>query len=180
MKITCLVGNSYLPIIAKAGKRLDFDIQLYSTQRLEDQPEKIAEALKSCQDCDLIFIHRGSDGLWDEIEPRLKEIGKNKPIVCLGYDHAYWMLSTAPAKVVVAANAYLTHGGEENICNMLLYLCRELLLMDVAALPLSPMPWEGAYHPDAPHHFDDINEYLKWYAPDDGPVVGLLFSRFYG
>jgi len=179
MKITCLVGNPYLPIISRAGKQLAFDLQLYSTQRLEDNQDKIAEALKSCQDSDLIFIHRGSDGIWDEIEPRLKEIGKNKPIVCLGYDQAYWMLSTAPAKVVVTANAYLTHGGEDNMRNMLLYLCRELLHMDVAALPPCPMPWEGAYHPDAPRHFDDVREYLKWYEPDGGPTVGLLFSRFY-
>jgi hypothetical protein len=45
------------------------------------------------------------------MEPRLKELGDIKPIVCLGYDQAYWMLSTAPANVVVTANAYLTHGG---------------------------------------------------------------------
>jgi len=179
VKITCLVGNPYLPIISRAGKQLSFDLQLYSTQRLEENQDKIAEALKSCQDSDLIFIHRGGDGIWDEIEPRLKELGKNKPIVCLGYDQAYWMLSTAPAKVVVTANAYLTHGGEDNMRNMLLYLCRELLHMDVAALPPCPMPWEGAYHPDAPRHFDDVQKYLEWYEPDDGPVVGLLFSRFY-
>jgi len=106
-------------------------------------------------------------------------MGKRKPIVCLGYDPAYWMLSTAPVRVVVTANAYLTQGGEDNISNMFLYLCRELLNMDVAALPPCPMPWEGAYHPDAPRHFDDVQKYLEWYEPDDGPVVGLLFSRFY-
>jgi cobaltochelatase CobN len=179
MKITCLVGNAYISIFAKAGRHLALDMQLFSTQRLDDQPDKISEALKACQDCDMIFIHRGNNGIWDEMEPRLKELGKIKPIVCLGYDQAYWMLSTAPANVVVTANAYLTHGGESNITNMFLYLCRELLHMDVAAFPPCPMPWEGAYHPDAPHHFEEIREYLKWYKPDDGPVVGLLFSRFY-
>ena len=29
MKITCLAANSYLPIIARAGKHLAFDLQLY-------------------------------------------------------------------------------------------------------------------------------------------------------
>ena len=179
MKITCLVGNAYISVFTRAGRHLALDMQLFSTQRLDDQPDRISEALRACQECDLIFIHRGSSGIWDEMEPSLRELGRIKPIVCLGYDQAYWMLSTAPADVVITANAYLTHGGESNIKNMFLYLCRELLHNDVDALPPCPMPWEGAYHPDAPHHFEDIHDYLKWYEPDDGPVVGLLFSRFY-
>ncbi len=179
MKLTCLVGNSYLQIIAKACKRLGFDLRLFSTQRLDDQPGLLDEAIKSMEQSDLIFTHRGSEALWDEIEPKMSEIGKRKPIVCLGDDQSYWLSSSAPAKVVVTANAYLTYGGEDNISNMLLYLCRELLSMDVTAKPPTPMPWEGLYHPDAPSHFDNIEDYLKWYEPDDCPTVGLLFSRFY-
>jgi cobaltochelatase CobN len=179
MKITCLVGNSYIPILAKANKSLGFDMALYSTQRLDDQPGRLEDALKSASESDLIFVHRGSEAVWDEIEPRLKEIGRRTPIVCLGYDPSYWLLSTASAEVVVTANAYLTYGGEDNVCNMLLYLCKELLHMDTTFEPPLPLPWEGAYHPDAPHHFDDVQKYLEWYEPDDGPTVGLLISRFY-
>lgn len=112
MKITCIVGNSYLPIIAKANKRLGFELELYSTQRLDDQPDKLEDALKSCAESEMIFIHRGGDAIWDEIEPKMKLIGERIPIVCLGYDPSYWLLSTAPAEVVVTANAYLTYGGE--------------------------------------------------------------------
>ena len=179
MKITCIVGNSYLPIMAQAARRLAFDLQLYSTQRLIDQPSRVDEAIKSCRDCDLIFIHRSSDAIWDEMEPSLKEIAKEKPLVCLGYDQAYWMLSTAPARVVVTANTYLTFGGEDNICNMLLYLTKEMLGADSSFASPCPMPWEGAYHPDADRHFESIDDYLKWYEPDDNATVGLLFSRFY-
>ncbi|MDQ1312174.1 MAG: cobaltochelatase CobN, partial [Euryarchaeota archaeon] len=179
MKLTCLVGNSYMQIISKACKRLGFDLRLFSTQRLDDQPGLLEEAIKSMEQSDLIFTHRGSEALWDEIESKMSEIGKLTPTVCLGYDQSYWLNSSAPAKIVVTANAYLTYGGEDNISNMLLYLCRELLHMDVTAKPPTPMPWEGAYHPDAPSHFDNIDDYLKWYEPDDCPTVGLLFSRFY-
>lgn len=179
MILTCLVGNSYLQIISKACKSLGFDLRLFSTQRLNDQPEMIDDAIKAMEQSDLIFTHRGSEALWDEIEPKMSEIKKRTPTVCLGYDQSYWLNSSAPARVVVTANAYLTYGGEDNISNMLLYLCRELLSMDVTAKPPTPMPWEGAYHPDAPSHFNSVEDYLKWYEPDDCPTVGLLFSRFY-
>lgn len=179
MKITCIVGNSYLPIMAQAARRLAIELQLYSTQSLIDRPSRIEEAVASCENCDLIFLHRSSDAIWDEMEPRLREIAKSKPLICLGYDQAYWMLSTAPARVVVTANAYLTFGGEDNICNMLLYLAKEMLGTESSFAPPFPMPWEGAYHPDADHHFESIDDYLKWYEPDSSPTVGLLFSRFY-
>ena len=179
MKITCIIGNSYLPIMAQAARRLDFKIDLFSTQKLIDQPARVQDAMASCRNCDLIFIHRSSDAIWDEMEPVLKEISREKPLVCLGYDQAYWMLSTAPARVVVTANAYLTFGGEDNVCNMFLYLAKEMLGMDSTFAAPCPMPWEGAYHPDADRHFESIDDYLKWYEPDGGPTVGLLFSRFY-
>ena len=178
MKITCIVGNSYQPIIAKATKSLGFELALYSIQRLDDQPGRLEVALESCAESDLIFIHRGSDPIWDEIGPKMKEIGENTAIVCLGYDPSYWLLSTAPAEVVVTANAYLTYGGEGNVCNMFLYLCKELLDVDNAFDPPIPLPWEGAYHPNAPRTFENIGQYLEWYKPDDKPTVGLLFSRF--
>lgn len=178
MKITCFVGNSYLPIIAKATKRLGFELALYSTQRLDDQPGRLEDALKSCAESDLIFIHRGGDAIWDEIDPQLKDMGERIPIVCLGYDPSYWLLSTAPAQVVVTANAYLTYGGEGNVSNMFLYLCKELLDVDNAFEPPLPLPWEGAYHPRAPRVFENIRQYLEWYKPDGRPTVGLLFSRF--
>ena len=179
MKLTCIVGNSYLQIIARAGKRLGFDLRLFSTQRLDDKPGLLDEAIKSMGESDLIFMHRGSDAIWDEIESRMSDIEKSPPIVCLGYDQSYWLSSTAPTEVVVTANAYLTYGGEDNISNMLQYLCQKLLNMDVTVEPPHPMPWEGAYHPDAPGAFKSIEEYLEWYEPDDHPIVGILLSRFY-
>ena len=179
MKITCIVGSSYIPLIVRANKRLGFDLKLFSTKRIEDQPSRLEDALKSCQESDLIFMNRGGEVIWEEMEPRLKEIGKQVPIVCLGHDPSYWLLSTVPARIVATANTYLTYGGEDNLRNVLLYLCRELLHTDVAYEPPCPLPWEGIYHPDAPHHFQNIAEYLKWYQPDQGPSVGLLISRFF-
>jgi cobaltochelatase CobN len=178
-KITCLTGNSYISIISKANKRLGFDMNQYSNQRLCDQPGYMEDALKSIAGSDLIFIHRGSEAVWDELEQKIRELSERIPVVCIGYDQSNWLMSTAPAGVVATANAYLTHGGEDNVCNMFRFICNELLKMDLEYEPPRPMPWEGAYHPDAGRDFKDIGDYLDWYGPDDGPTVGLLFSRFY-
>jgi cobaltochelatase CobN len=179
MKITCITGDAYLPLIAKANKRLGFDLQLYSTRRIENQPDHQEAALRSCQESDLIFLNRSGEPIWDEMEPRLMEIREHVPVVCIGHDPSYWLLSTAPTGTVATANTYLTYGGEDNIRNVLLYLCKELLHSDMSFEPPIPMPWEGAYHPDAPRNFQNIGEYLEWYQPDDGPTVGLLISRFF-
>jgi cobaltochelatase CobN len=179
MKITCIFGSSYIPLIVGANRLLGLDLKVFSTRRIEDLPGHLENALKACRESDLIFLNRSGEAIWEEIEPRLKEMEKRIPIVCIGHDPSYWLLSTVPAKVVATANTYFTYGGEDNIRNALLYLCRELLLMDVAYEPPCPLPWEGIYHPDAPHHFSSTDEYLQWYKPDQGPMVGLIISRFF-
>ena len=155
------MGYKFLPQFALPKKQREFDLQLYSIENIENQLEYRDSALKALNESDLILIHRGRESFWDEFEPKLKELGKVVPIVCLGYDPSYWLLSTAPANVVATANTYLTYGGEDNARNMLLYLCKELLNIDVTCDPPHQMPWEGLYHPDAPNYFENIQEYLK-------------------
>jgi cobaltochelatase CobN len=179
MRVTCLVGNSYMPIFARANKRLGFDLRLYSNQQIDDESGRLDDILRSMDESDLILMHWHSEGIWNELQPKLKELDGRIPIACLGYDPSYWTHSTAPLRIVATANAYLTCGGEDNIINMFNYISREMLHLEVAFEPPSPMPWDGIYHPDAPHHFSHIPDYLDWYRPDDGPMIGILFSRFY-
>jgi cobaltochelatase CobN len=179
MKITCIISNAYVPTFIKANRSLGFDLKIFSSRNLENDPERLKDVIGSLESSDLIFIYRGSDGFWDNIEPKLNEIGKKVPIVCLGYDPSYWLLSTVKPTIVATANSYLTINGEENIKNLLLYLDKEVLGADVEASPPKAMPWEGIYHPDAPAYFTDIKKYLEWYKPKPGPTVGVLLSRFY-
>ncbi|MDD4602096.1 MAG: hypothetical protein PHQ46_13795, partial [Negativicutes bacterium] len=44
---------------------------------------------------------------------------------------------TEETSVVITANAYLTNGGEDNVCNLFLYLCKQLLDMDASFAPPS-------------------------------------------
>ncbi len=113
------------------------------------------------------------------VERKIEEIGKKVSFVCLGYDQAHWTLSNVKAEIVLTCNAYMTFNGEENLRNLLAYLAKEVLGVDVSYEAPKPMPWEGLYHPDAPRYYTGIEEYLGWYQHRPGPTVGVLISRFY-
>jgi magnesium chelatase, H subunit len=117
---------------------------------------------------------------WDELEPSIKDLGKEKPVICIGHDTTLWGLTTVPPVVAVNSFAYLTQNGEANMFNLLRYLEKEILNHDVAVNPPQDLPWEGIWHPDAPSPYFSIEEYLGWYSSHcrkDSPYVGILFPR---
>lgn len=176
-KISTIMWNSYVPMLAKANGKIGFDLKIFSARTLEENPGKIEEALKSLEEAELILLYRTNDLFWEGIEKRLKELGKRILIVCLGNDPSLWMLSTVKPGILATAYSYLVINGEENFKNMLLYLGKEVLGMDLKPEPPKQVAWEGLYHPDAPAYFESIKEYLKWYKPDAGHTIGILFSR---
>lgn len=178
--------QSYLNMLVRAGRNVENLVQLktYSSRKLEEEPERIETILRGAAEADIIFLYRSSENFWETIEKRLQEIGKKVPIVCLGHDPSYWMLSTVKPEVVAKAYSYLVINGEENFTNMLRYIAREVGGIDVEVGEPKPVPWEGLYHPDAPNIFSTISEYLSWYGsykPDAQPkgTVGILLSRHY-
>ncbi|AFD00444.1 magnesium chelatase, H subunit/cobaltochelatase, CobN subunit [Methanocella conradii HZ254] len=179
MKITSIMPNAYISTLIKACEKTGFDLKIYSTTKVDNDPVLLKEAIESMRSSDIIFLHRGNDSFWDAIEGTLKDIGSKVPIVCLGYDTSYWLLSTVRPAIVATANAYLTINGEENLKNMMLYLAKEVLGMEASYEPPKALPWEGIYHPDADTYFTDVEKYLEWYKPRQAPTVGILFSRFY-
>jgi cobaltochelatase CobN len=176
-KVTTIMWNSYVPMLAKANVRTGLDMKIFSARTLEENPAKIEEALKSFEKADLILLYRTNDLFWEGIEKKLKELGKKTPIVCLGNDPSLWMLSTVKPEIVATAYSYIVINGEENFKNMLLYLGKEVLGMDLMPEPPKQVAWEGLYHPDAPKYFENITSYLKWYKPDVSNTIGILFSR---
>jgi len=182
MKIGSIMWASHLPMLIRSSKRLNFlEFKIFSSRTLTDDFMKIEEALKELEKVDLLLLYRTSEGFWDEIEGRLKEIGKRIPIVSVGHDPSYWTLSTVNMDIVATCHNYITIGGEDNFTNMLRYLSNKVLGVDISFDPPKPLPWEGLYHPDAPRHFIDINEYLNWYKSKfkNQNMVGILFSRHY-
>ncbi|GFO96846.1 cobaltochelatase [groundwater metagenome] len=173
-KIASIMWNSYVPMLVKAK---GFDLKIFSTRTLEENPAKIEEALKALEEAELILLYRTEDLFWEGIEKRLKELGKRIPVVCLGHDPSLWMLSTVKPEIVATAYSYLVINGEENLKNMLCYLGKEVLGMDLKPEPPKQVAWEGLYHPDAPKYFESIEEYLKWYKPKAAHTIGILISR---
>ncbi|MCG2735242.1 MAG: cobaltochelatase subunit CobN [Candidatus Methanoperedenaceae archaeon] len=176
-KIASIMWNSYVPMLIKANQNVGFELSVFSSKNMEENPDIVEKAMQAFEEADLILLYRTSDLFWDGIETKLKELGKRIPIVCAGYDPSYWMLSTVKPGIVANSHSYLTINGEENLKNLLLYLGKEVLGLNLKAEPPRQVAWEGLYHPDAPKHFENIKDYLEWYKPKTAPAVGILFSR---
>ncbi len=174
MKIVSIMWSSYINMLLKAGKKLGVELKVYSTRSLEEHPEKVEEALHYMNQADVILLCRTSDMFRDGIEKRLKNI--KKPIVCVGHDPSYWLLSNVNSKIVANCYSYFIIGGEENFLNLIKYIGKEVLNLNYEVNPPKELPWEGIYHPDK-QYFEDIEQYLAWYSKPEKPLIGILFSR---
>jgi len=201
LKIGSVMWQSYLPMLVRAGRNVDFvELNACSSKALEVAPEKIDETLEMLSQSDIIFLYRSTEGIWEIMEKRLKEIGKKIPIVCVGHDPGYWALSTVSPEILAKVNSYIIINGEENFTNMLRYIAREVGGLAIEAEEPKPVPWEGLYHPKAPvRYFVTVDEYLEWYEGSreqgaggreqgagvgsqgsgarDQATVGMLFTR---
>ena len=196
MKITAIVWNSHAEGLARAAESLPWlTLRLYPAKSLEDSPERQAQVMADLHGSDAAFLYRATEPFWDEMEPGLRDVGKNVPTVCLSYDPSLWGLSTARPELVQDAHRYMTFGGLHNVANMFKALAREFggpEFTELDAPPPAPVPWEGLWHPAMPtgsgarRHFASLGEYLGWYKGhcagrlmESGPWVGLVVGRHY-
>lgn len=180
-----IVWQSYYNMLLRASKNIkDFSVKVYSARVIEQEPQKLEEALKEIDKADIIFLYRSNETVWEEIERRLKENNINAKIVCLGHDPSYWSLSNVKPNILTKAYNYLAINGEKNITNMFLFLANTISGLNVSYEEPEEIPWEGLYHPEAERIFSDPQEYLKWYEnkwkkSKDHSTIGILFSRHY-
>ncbi|GAB5046477.1 cobaltochelatase subunit CobN [Thermodesulfovibrio sp. TK110] len=180
LKIIAVVWQSYYNMLLKASKDIkDFSVKVYSVRALENEREKLDNALRDVEDADILFFYRSNESVWEEIERKLKEGGIKGKIVCLGHDPSYWTLSNVAPEIISKAYSYLVINGEKNIKNMFLFLASKVAGLDISYEEPEQIPWEGLYHPDAEKIFTSIDEYMDWYKKKDTPTVGILFSRHY-
>lgn len=199
MKIVAIVWNSHAEGLARAAETLPWlALRLFPAKSLEDAPGRQEEALREMAAADCVFLYRATESFWEELEPRLRELGATTPIVCLSYDPSLWGLSTARPQLVQDAHRYVTYGGVQNIAAMLKSFAREFGGAEFAALDAPPpasVPWEGLWHPrmngamptagGARRHFASLPEYLGWYQARcaalglAGPWVGLVVGRHF-
>lgn len=180
LKITAIVWHSHATTMRRAGELLKdiVELRVYSARSLDEGKEDMDSALDDLADADLIFFYRSSgEAIWDELEETVKQF--DKPVVCAAHDPAMWLLSTVSLEIVDKCNTYIVYGGKDNFVQMLGYLSAEVLGLRVDYKEPFAHPWEGIYHPNAPHYFDNIEDYLAWYKPRIAPTIGLLFSRGY-
>lgn len=189
MKIVSIMWSSYAGMLLRASKNVKniIEVSAYSSMSLEKDPEKLDQVFEEAEKSDALFLYRSTEVFWDNIEPVLKELGKKVPIICIGHDPSYWMISTVNPEILITVNSYLLINGEENFTNMLRYIACEVGGVDLDVQEPKPVPWEGFYHPDADvSHFSDVGEYLEWYQKYRGResgvggrelTAGILFTR---
>jgi len=116
MKIKSIMWNSHVPMLVRAGKKMDSpDLTVFSSKILENDPLKVDEALDELKSADAILLYRSSEGFWDAIEERLKEIGQDVPVVCVSHDPSFWYLSTVEPGMVSTCYSYITPLVEKKI-----------------------------------------------------------------
>ena len=176
-----VMWNSYVPILNQAAGDCPWlDLQVYSHRQVGEKPEKLDQALKEMAEAEFILLYRTPDAFWEQIETRLKELGRDIPIIATGPDPSLWRPNTVSLEVAATAFQYIIRNGSENFRRLLNYLGKTVLGMDLSTCPPEDLPWEGLYHPRAPGLFADIDSYLYWYRSigvPAGPLVGLMFSR---
>lgn len=184
MKVIAIVWQSYYNMLYKASKNLEnlVDIEVHSARALDMDYERFERVLKDLKKADLIFLYRSNEPFWETLEREIKKI-KTK-IVCLGHDTSYWLLSNISVDVLSKAYKYLVINGEKNLTNMLKFLLKETLGMEINYKEPEEIPWEALYHPSAKSIFKSVDDYLNWYekywgAKESKGTIGILFSRHY-
>lgn len=181
LSAVAVMWNAYVPTLAAAAREHPWlDLRVYSHRRLGEDPELLDRVLKEAAAARLVLLYRTPDAFWEAVDRGLKAQAEQVPVVVTGGDPSFWTLSTVPLEVAATAYTYLVQNGRENFRRLLAYLGNKVLGLDLEVLPPLNLPWEGFYHPEAPHHFETLPEYLAWYAAHGGirePLVGLMFSR---
>lgn len=163
MKIVSITWNSYIPPLLKAGKKLGFEIEAYSSRTLEEEPEKLETVIKSCETADIALLYYTSGSFWDELNLKLETIKEKTPVVCTGHDAYLWTKSSVKPEIAAKAYLYFTYNGEENLINLLKYLRHEVFKEGSIAPPPKNIAWDGLFHPDAEVWFSNVKDYLDWY-----------------
>lgn len=180
-KITVVAWDSYTRMFGRASEGISsFEMDLFSAKKMDRSDDYYQEAAQSIKNADIIFLYRTSEGFWEDFEKEVKELDKKIPVISVGYNPSYWLLSTVSPEEVAKCYSYLTYGGRENIKNLLQYMLHTFLGKgDKPAEPVE-LPWEGIYHPDVENVYKSTNEYLsRFQQQDNQPKIGMLFSRSY-
>jgi len=175
MRIRSITWASDVALLLEAAKNVGMDLKAAVASEFAGE-DAAAQCREFLSDAEVILLHPSHEGPWDDIADSLDG---SVPTVSFGRDPSNWVISNVPLDAVAAVNQYIVYGGLENGENMLKYLGKELLGLDLKYDPPEERLWQGIYHPDAPEAFESMEEYLAWRPPLHDHAVGLLFFRTY-
>ena len=73
MKIKSIMWNSHVPMLVRAGRKVDaLDLRVFSSKTLENDPLRVDDALDELKSADVILLYRSSEGFWEAVENRLR------------------------------------------------------------------------------------------------------------
>ncbi len=181
MKLFTIMWSHYVPSLKAVCAAQGMELTAYSNKQLNLRPELLDAVRDAMKSADFVLLYRTSDPFWDELDPDIREAGKERHVIVTGSDPSLWGLSSTPPEVSATVYSYLLYNGDENLENLLRYLRAVLFGEKTGCREPMPVAWEGIHHPRLDGVFSNTGEYLSAYRaalgePDKG-WVGLLFSR---
>jgi len=154
------------------------DACVCSVLREEDiTPERLQQAK-------VLFMQHPSQEMLDRIKPTALQAMKNGLQVATDVPEFIvrdWDVEPT-MRLVGRLMPYWNNGGQDNMLGFLLVLYSAAGGKDVSIPPPVQMANKGVYHPDAPHLFPTMSEYLTWYRktkPHQGRMVTVNFFYTY-
>ncbi|MDE1178210.1 MAG: cobaltochelatase subunit CobN [Edaphobacter sp.] len=154
------------------------DACICSVLREEDMtPERLKQAK-------VVFMQHPSQEMLDNLKPVALEAMKNGLQVATDVPEFIvrnWSVEPT-MRLTTRLMPYWNNGGEDNMLSFLLVLYSAAGGKGISIPPPVRMANKGVYHPDAPHLFPTMAEYLAWYRkskPNQGRLVTVNFFYTY-
>jgi cobaltochelatase CobN len=164
-------GESYVPMYTAAAKESEAHVTVY--------PASAVPADLNLTGYDLVFLEMFGAGI-DIIQPAVQDAtARGVPVVVI-HGGEYEYLGTVDMADHPAVEEYWQNSGPENARRLINYLCAAFCGSEIEVEDPIPTPAEGIYHPDADRLFEDLDEYLEWYAENSTydpsrPTIGVVF-----
>lgn len=164
-------GESYVPMYTAAATESEADVTVY--------PASTVPSDLNLTGYDLIFMEMFGGGI-EIIEPAVHDAVTCGIPVAVIHGGEYEYLGTIDMTAHPAIDEYWQNSGPENARRLINYLCAAFCGSDIEVQDPIPTPAEGIYHPDADRLFEDLDEYMEWYALNGTydptrPTIGVVF-----
>ena len=130
---------------------------------------------------ELIFIEMIDDEAASSLAIPLQKVRENGVPIIVINSGAYENLANVNLTDHPFIQQYWDYGQVENMRRLFTYLAVNFCGLSLRVQDPLPTPTEYIYHPDSPDIFENITDYLIWYANKDGhrfnssaPTIGVL------